>query len=432
MTILYNVPVNVPTGATMPTSPVEGSMFLQDTTGRKILYQYDGSSWQGLVAYGAITVYVDPTGTDDMNHGTATGTDAFQTINYARSILPLQIIGPAGTPANIYCSAGTFSENLTWGATIPTSIYGTYSTVASGLVATGGTQGTSGTATTPSITGTFTADEYTNYLVQFTSGANNGLYAVVGQTTTTTLYLLGPDLPAAPASGDTYDILGWDTILDGYVDYRDTPPSNSTQTTYTKAPLNLKGMKFSGNYASSQSVVYFNETRLALNECYMTIPGGSVPYGVYGDHLAAIGTLNTCVFNMTAAYGQIIKMSSGQIDVIGSRLIGTNTGSISSVGIYAEDNGLVAVYEDCEFVGLGAATKTRFGAHVNFYKQTTTPTSFIHGCGYTYYLLASSYVDMTGSQNVTLGTNLDGSTDANVNSSSVETASYCVLNGSNS
>lgn len=63
----------VASGATMPASPVIGQQFLQDTTGRTWLYQYDGTTWRSLTAYGDTTVYVHSSGTADPN---ADDTDA--------------------------------------------------------------------------------------------------------------------------------------------------------------------------------------------------------------------------------------------------------------------------------------------------------------------------------------------------------------------
>ncbi len=73
----------------MPTSPVTGQWFLHTPTGRKILYQYDGSAWQPIHSLGTVVIYVDKTdGTDDLNHGTGTDSNAFATVQYALNMLP--------------------------------------------------------------------------------------------------------------------------------------------------------------------------------------------------------------------------------------------------------------------------------------------------------------------------------------------------------
>ncbi|MFA5380262.1 MAG: hypothetical protein WC455_31155, partial [Dehalococcoidia bacterium] len=97
------------TGATFPASPYTSQLFLHAPAGRKILFQYDGSAWIPIYAYGATTIYVSTTGTDDQSHGTATGTDAFLTVTYALSQVPPLCSGNV----IIYVGAGTFSEDIT-------------------------------------------------------------------------------------------------------------------------------------------------------------------------------------------------------------------------------------------------------------------------------------------------------------------------------
>src|SRR3990172_4336 len=96
-------------GATLPTSPVTGQWFLHTPTGRKILMMYDGSAWQPVWNMGSATMYVNGTsGTDSQDKGFGTGTDAFNTIQFAVN----QIAGLVGGNILIYISGGTYAENV--------------------------------------------------------------------------------------------------------------------------------------------------------------------------------------------------------------------------------------------------------------------------------------------------------------------------------
>jgi hypothetical protein len=142
---------NISAGTTFPVSPGTGDQFLHSVTGRKILYQYDGSTWKPVQGYGALTVYVDNTdGTDDLLHGTAVDAGAFKTINYAYSIIPptydsvqtininnetynemlilprkIGVKGESGYNCNINI-IGTLNQNAT--ATMDSAVVGTGST----------------------------------------------------------------------------------------------------------------------------------------------------------------------------------------------------------------------------------------------------------------------------------------------------------------
>ena len=102
-------------GATLPPTPYKGQLFLHTPTGRNILLQYNGTNWIPIYAYGATTVYVSTTGTDDQAHGTATGTSAFLTLDYARTQIPTSCSGNV----TINMGAGTFSENVVFRGIYP-------------------------------------------------------------------------------------------------------------------------------------------------------------------------------------------------------------------------------------------------------------------------------------------------------------------------
>jgi hypothetical protein len=77
------------TGATLPSAGKAGRFFCHSTTGRKIVYQDNGSAWVPIISLAALTLYVDKTdGTDDLNHGTGVDSDAFATFGYAVDAIP--------------------------------------------------------------------------------------------------------------------------------------------------------------------------------------------------------------------------------------------------------------------------------------------------------------------------------------------------------
>jgi hypothetical protein len=76
----------------MPVSATTGELYMHTPIGRKVLYQYDGSEWKPVSALGNITIYVDSVaGTDNIEYGFGSGSDAFRSINFALSVLPESI-----------------------------------------------------------------------------------------------------------------------------------------------------------------------------------------------------------------------------------------------------------------------------------------------------------------------------------------------------
>jgi hypothetical protein len=206
-------------GTTFPTTPKAGDQFLHTPTGRKILYQWDGSDWRSIRSVGTMTIYVDSTdGTNDLLHGTAADASAFKTLAYVSYTVIPTILGGDVT---VYVNGETYTETIgiqdKQGASI--IIIGTPS--ATPLTATGGTQGAA-PATCANVTGTFGAPAqaaYPGLLLRFksdtTTAALRGEVRVIGLCTATTIYLVGNALGAQPANGDTYEVLDWSTVITG-------------------------------------------------------------------------------------------------------------------------------------------------------------------------------------------------------------------------
>lgn len=384
----------VESGSTLDTSPITGQLFLHTPTGRKILYQYEGANWKPLAALGAATVYVDNTdGTDDLEHGIGVDSDAFKTIQYA-----IDCFNIPGGSVSIYANAETYSENLNLQTrNTGTTLEGTLTTTAS-LEATGGNIGSG--STPPQVTGTFTGNQYDNKLIEFTSGANNGLIFVVGLTTTTTLYLVGGPLAAAPQSGDTYDIKDWGTVINSA-----TNTGGSGTATISKIKVN----NTSGNGATCF------DSRMNVYYCNIANSGNA---GIAIDD-AYVQVKHSVVQVTASGYRMGIDIGFGNGDIYMSRIVGY--GGANGIGIRLGNN-CVGVIRSCEILGFDYDVHATKNGSADFY--TPYCTSFIHD-GDTYGQRAETGAQIFPTATyITYGTKLDGTADANGTDESADATSY--------
>ena len=172
-------------GATIPASPATGQWFLHIPAGRKVLMQYDGSSWIPIISFGPMTLYVDATdGTDDQSHGTGVDSDAFATIQYAVDTIP----GLVGGNVEIFINNESYAESVAVGGKSFTGDYsitfnGTLNqqsmgTIESAVQGSGATQG--------SITDVGEFGGYDNMLVYA-----NLEYRIIDSDTSGTLTICG-------------------------------------------------------------------------------------------------------------------------------------------------------------------------------------------------------------------------------------------------
>lgn len=396
----------VASGTTMPTSPVKGQEFLHSPTGRTVFYQYDGTAWQPIRSYGTITAYVDPTGTNDLAHGQGTGTNAFQTIAYAYSMLP-----PIFQQAQIYVGAGTYTESNDFEAK-GGRVYLIGSTTTTNLTATGGTRGTVGTANTPTVTGTFTPGAYDNKLIKFTSGSNNGYVRVVGQTTATTLYLIGHILATAPVNSDTYQILDWATTISGFVhlwgaaNNGTTNPANSVGVG-SQGDLILQYMAISATNGGAQSAIaYSNRASIFLQQSKLS--NSSTGNGLMAEVGAFAQFWQSVLVNpATGAATSVIGDWGSQIDLTESRI--TGFAKTENYGIFAQDNGIVTV-DSCEISNFNYLTRSSHQGLLAFYGNDVK--SFLHA-GNSAGNWAIQHGVIVQVNQVQYGTKLDGTADAN-------------------
>lgn len=404
----------VPSGATMPVSPVEGQLFLQDTTGRRILSQYDGANWQALRSYGTITVYVSTTGTDDLNHGTGTGSNAFLTIAYAIAAFPQTMVTSGLT---IYAGAGTFAGDITInkGGFFPypgLSIIGSTTQLLS-TTATGGIQG-SGPTTYPYVTGTFTANQYNNKIIHFTSGTNSGTYRIIGLTTTTKLYIEGTTLPAVPLNGDTYEILNWATIITGKVNIYQLSGVTGSDDTGPK----FQFIQFE-NTSNSPAMVYCQNSFVAFQYDYFKNDSSNL-YSLFADMKSTL-IVEWCLFTQgsTTTIGTtIMSQEISEVDVDSCVMIGG--GTANGAALLARCGSVIALgWSDISAYQIAAQADSNSTVSFQFWGGLQ---ALIHGNAYPLSIVQHSYAIVNGMMYG--GHKIDGTTDANTNPNNVDTGSY--------
>lgn len=414
MSLLMKTPV-LPVQNYFPGSPYDGQTFIHATTGRKIEYSYDALTglWTPKQSHGTIRLYVDPVnGTDDLNHGIGTLTNAFATLQYAIDSLPRSIDGSStiiGHFAVVITCAGTIAENLHISGKIgPTHssriyIHGPLTTIVNG-VATGGAQG--GGAVTPSVTGAFVPGANEGRLIGFTSGANNDEFRIIGHTTAGTMYLNGRALPAAPVNGDTYTIYDWGTILQGcqILDFGAFPIE------FGQIRFNFANLP--AGWDSYGLAVYADSTIVAYN-C-MFYNDNSVGLGVTTGVVSAQGgwvRMENCYAESYGALSMLRAENSAQLRAIGVKLLHDDTGFGS--GFAANRQGHIYM-DSCEAEGYNALVAADRDASVEI--VTTEVNSFLHGAklGAGIGLYAANHGIVNGLAGVTFGLELDGVTpDAN-------------------
>jgi hypothetical protein len=376
------------TGSVFPSGPVIGQFFLHNTTGRMILYQYDGTNWIPIQSYGTMTIYVDGTnGTDDLTHGTATGTSAFKTITYAWDAIP-----PIVNNVYMYIATGTYNESVNWWGKYNASgiiyIYGTLPSPTN-LTATGGTIGTA--LVPPTVTGTFTAAAHDKKFIKFTSGTNDGTWRVIGQTTITNLYLEGNPLPAAPANGNTYSVydLGSGTILNG------------DQQVFNSQRVQFYYIKFTNS--AFNTVCMWSTVYDEIHMCYLQSSSASGPALQIGGS-TSLEVYDSVIENTTTGYG-VWSENSASMEIFACKII-----TAGGVGLYGITSAHFNIVYPSEISGCAIGGYVVYNGAIYFLGGTCK--SYVHGnSGQGLNASAHAYVAVSSSN--TYGKKLDGTADAN-------------------
>lgn len=204
-------------------SALAGSFFLRDSNDR--LYQkLESGVWREVgsdTTTEALTLRVESSGVD----ATADGSVAhpFLTIQAALDFAPKKLAHPvtiqvgAGTFAGAYVNGFTLAKPADPAVGASLQIIGTYAaatatTGSSSGTATSGTAGSGSTHGTLTQTGAgWTVDQFAGKLLHTISGTGSGQYFPIVTNSATVLTIAGTW--TAPASGTTFEVLDWATVI---------------------------------------------------------------------------------------------------------------------------------------------------------------------------------------------------------------------------
>lgn len=202
-------------GPTLPTSPppTSSQWFCHITTGRKILYIYNGSDWVSIISIGSMTVYVGYTlasDDQDLGFGNESG-ESFATIQFAVNTIP----GLVGGNVIIYINTGTYNESLVIQGKNFTGNYtitpiGTLTQIASASQ-TGSVQGSG--ATQGDILDT--NNNVSSYDHKLLHSSNNNEYRIIDYTPDADTMRVCGSWSAAPTG--TYTVYDWGTVITGVI-----------------------------------------------------------------------------------------------------------------------------------------------------------------------------------------------------------------------
>lgn len=219
------IPKNVfSSGVTFPAPPYEGQLFTHTPTGRSILYEYIDSAWVGLHGLGAMDLYVDSAGTDDLDHGTAAGADAFLTLEFALAVIPPNYSDDVtiNVSSGSYAGATVTGKQGKDGATI--TILGTYAEQRSLTTVSSATPGSNVLNGTITVNGSSMAlNQYRGMILKFADDTDTvdlqGLsFLILGNSavTNSVIEIIGAwstGFGVTPSSSDTFTIERSATII---------------------------------------------------------------------------------------------------------------------------------------------------------------------------------------------------------------------------
>lgn len=273
-------------GATLPAAPSEGLWFLHTPTGRNVLMQYVGGTWNPIFGFGALTLYVDVSlGSDAADNGFGTGADAFQTFMYAYDSIPSSYSGSC----TINLAAGTYAEQISlvspahpvkYGGAI--SVNGELLTHDTGTV----TSSVAGSgATRTSITDTsksWVVDEHKGKLCLM----GTGLIRLIISNTVDTLII---SRPAGASVGSSYTIYDYGTVFNtgisathfisvvgavlnwNYIQFRGL--AGNALMGFNSGSASLVGVAIEPDLNVTNSTTAFNQgasTSVNFTDCYVT------------------------------------------------------------------------------------------------------------------------------------------------------------------
>lgn len=392
-------------GATLPATAVIGQWFLHTPTGRKILFQYNGTSWTPICSLGAMTIYVSTTGTDDQEHGTGTGTDAFATIAYAYTQIPGTLNGNVA----INLGAGSYSGVSTLRGKVFTdnyniSINGDYSVGADQTIS-ARTNATSAVYGLVTVSGAgWTTNEHKGKIIVFTKlgGVTPGTltYRVVKSNTSDTLTLLGIAVTGL-AVNDTFGFVTHNSIFLGAQSYyqENVIPNfvkydvGTAYGAFLGSNVTMNGCRIESTYNIFLDTVF---KMAVLNHCSLQMEGASGTHAIETQSTSAIRLSGTFIYHSGSTTNNAgVHVTAGTFLVIrDNTLIQGGATTKFMAGILIEGGGIVdhrigSFIEDCvagvkcnnngtDFSSLGPGTAfanntQNYVAVPGLYSSTGTP-----------------------------------------------------------
>ena len=343
------VTVCVTSGTSIPASPSTGEGWYNTNLG--VLFRYSGSAWTAVQSFGAITFYVDgASGTDDLEHGHASGASAFATNQYAIDQIP----GLNGGNVSLNISGNTYTEDLvvegknvmgnytlTMTGTLQDAGDGTLTCTTGSVQGTGATQGTVECSTSP-----WTTNEVANKLVRFTSGVNDGITRLIDSNDANTLTICGTWPSGAPASGDSFVVEDWATIVDS-IEFRSPSLRSYVHsikcTGANEYPIQVASNSYAtcyGCWFTGANPIYATfGAWLDLDYCYSDVTSLRATYNARGSTITLMRTKFDGIAGQQAlAY---VCNVSYMLVTEGSVLDGADG---TNYGIYARGTSLVVCY----------------------------------------------------------------------------------------
>lgn len=358
--------------STFPANPYLGQKLLQVLAGRNYEFEYNGAGiWvpqSGILSVNP-QVFVDPVnGADNQDHGFGPGVNAYRTLQYTWSQIPPVLQGY--TPF-VYLGPGTYSEDIWFtGKGKPNGVfnysvifYGTQNTVVAGGVATGGTIGGAGGAH-PSVTGAFAPGANVGNIIEFTSGANNGIKRVIGMTTAGAMWLEGNPLNAAPLNLDTYRIYNWASIIRGI---------SSSNTVTDSCTVLFEDCDIQDAGVGLTVLTVWGGAKVYQSYCKVTHSGQT-----YGLWIGAQGFIRQrdCFNLQTAGVLGIVETESGG-NFEATAIKTMRSGAAGGIGHYAKVGSSQDLYHGCEISGFNYNTMAE--THSIIYYDTSICLNYNHG-----------------------------------------------------
>lgn len=396
----------IASGSTLPTSPtpVAGQLFLHNPTGRTILMEYDGTTWQPLAGLGTIAVYVDTaSGADTQNQGTAAGASAYATIQYAVNQLP----GLIGGNVTVNISNATYREmvtvqgkNLTGNYTI--TFLGTKAsdTVGSTTATSGANpvgNGSAGFGTITKTGATWTASAFKGLYIEITSGTGSTQVFNIHDNTATVITITGR-WATVPDSTSVFHVFDNGTRVTGSNAGADTTPVRADAFLITNGQkgIILQFMKL--DYGTDPDVKI--DKGSACDVKYCTLKGSNL-YDIYYTALGA-GSVIGCVFNTVAAsYAAIYVDTAASVATVkdcrvtgscNNSIVMQQGGSIVNIGpcyvtgaatsgLWATSNGTANVFDYSEFDAATADNVLIQGSGFVYFQNATVVLKSAGGWG---------------------------------------------------